>query len=48
MDYEQTEKDLKKIAEIVDKLPEKYQMESFEMMLKLYGCEKITVMEKET
>ena len=47
MDYEQTEKDLKKITEIAVKLPEKYRKASFEVMLKLYYVEKSIAMESE-
>lgn len=46
MDYGQTEKDLKKITDIAEKLPEKYRREGFEVMLKLYGCEKIMELER--
>ncbi len=45
MDYEQTEKDIKKITEIAEKLPEQYRPRSFEVMAKLYANEKLMEMD---
>lgn len=46
MDYEQIKKDLKKITDIAEKLPEKYRKESFEVMIKLYQLEKSIEIDK--